>query len=276
MIIELTCLLVAIALAVTGSLTFWPVGAWYDFYIPVVLFIGGYLLTLFGFWFAFISLYGCTISYKKEYKKPNKFALWLLMQGNMYICKHANIKYELRGTNKIPPTQRFLLVCNHRSKFDSMLITAYLGKKNIAFITKPSNMKKIPLAPKLLWANLYLPIDRYDKMKSLEVSKKAADYLTSGATSVGVFPEGTRQSENTIGDFHEGMFNIAIHANAPIVVMTSKGTEMIHKNFPFTRTKVRQDVLAVITPEEYADKTAKQLSDDIHKLMEDHLNEIKL
>ena len=36
-------ILCSLALPVVGSLTFWPVHQWYDFYIPIVLLVAGFI-----------------------------------------------------------------------------------------------------------------------------------------------------------------------------------------------------------------------------------------
>ena len=120
----------------------------------------------------------------------------------------------------------------------------------------------------------YLSVDRDDKLQSLETFRRAVSLLQNNAASIGIFPEGTRQTETTIGEFHEGTFNIPIHAKAPIVVTTMKNTERVHKNFPFKITKVKWDIIAVITYEEYQGMTAKALSDMVHDMMKEHLEQM--
>ena len=70
-----------------------------------------------------------------------------------------------------------------------------------------------------------------------------------------------------LGDFHEGVFNIAIKAKCPVVVVTFKNTENIHKNFPKRSTKVKMKIVSTIPYEYFQDKTAKQLSDEVHEIM---------
>lgn len=273
MVVEFICQISAFALAISGSFTFWKVQHLYEFYIPIILFIAGYLLGIAISWMIIDITGRVMFSKKKEYtKKPSKIARFWLIQGIWFINHHAMIKLDLRGKEKVPQKSRFLIVCNHRSKFDSMLITEKFGQRDIAFITKESNMK-IPLAGRLMIGLRYLPVDRDDKLQSLLKMREAVSLIENDYSSVGVFPEGTRQSTKTIGDFHEGMLNIAIKSRVPIVVITTKGTDQIHKRFP-RPTKVRMDVLAIIHPEEYDGMSAKSLSDMIHNMMESHIEEM--
>lgn len=271
MIFEIFTLLCSVGLAVTGSLTFWPVHHWYDFYIPIVLLIAGYLagIALICLWLTFATLF---VNTKKEPKKINKWARFWFTQGLYYLNKHSLAIVKVKGREKLPKNQRFLLICNHKSKFDSMLISEIFYRSNIAFITKESNTK-IPWGGKFMHDLCYLPVDRDDKLQSLLQFKKAAEYLQNNVCSVGVFPEGTRQKPDVIlGDFHEGCFNIAIKSGVPIVIVTTKNTDLINKNFPFKFTPVTIEIVGVIPHEEIADKPSKAVSDMVHEIMYNNLS----
>ena len=148
------------------------------------------------------------------------------------------------------------------------------GKKDIAFITKKEN-KKILIAGRLFPALCYISVDRDDKLQSLEAFKRAITLMNDDVTSIGVFPEGTRQTEKVIGEFHEGPFNIAIHAKAPIVVSTLVNTDRVAKNWPLKPTTVRFDIISVIRYEDYQGMTAKALSDMVHTMMEENLRKVR-
>ena len=116
-----------------------------------------------------------------------------------------------------------------------------------------------------------MPVNRADKMQSLEQFKKAAELIGSGASSVGIYPEGSRQEASVVlADFHNGAFNIAIRTKCPVVIMTMKGTADIHKRFP-RRTKVEMKVVQVLYWEDYSTMNATELCDYVHQIM---LNEL--
>ena len=270
MFLELICFLCGVGLAVSGSLTFWPVHAWWDFYIPIVLYIAGWIAGI-GVIFLIEWTAGLFVSQKKNYLKVSPWARFWFNTGLRFITNHAHIWVKSTGKVKIPQKEKFVLVCNHRSKFDNFIITEQLGRRNIAFITKKEN-KKIPVAGAFFPGLCYVAIDRDDKMQSLQGFKRAISLIEENVASIGVFPEGTRQTEeNVVGEFHEGVFNIAIHSKAPIVVTAIKGTDLVHKRWPVKATQVKWDVISVIPYEEYQDLPAKALSDKVRKLILDHL-----
>lgn len=273
MFLELICFLCGASLAITGSLTFWPVTHWYDFYIPIVLYVAGWIAGI-GVLFLIEWIAGLFVNKKKEYNHVSKWARFWFNTGLRFIINHAHIWVRANGKFKIPQKEKFLLVCNHRSKFDNFVITMQLGKRDIAFITKKEN-KKIPVANAFFNGLCYISIDRDDKMQSLLGFKRAASLIENNIASVGVFPEGTRQTKKVIGDsFHEGAFNIAIHCKAPIVVTALKNTDLIHKRWPWKATLVKWDIVAVLTYDEYHDLPAKAISDKIYKMLEEHLQEM--
>ena len=204
--------------------------------------------------------------------QPSNFARFLLTHGMWYIDFHANVRLKKVGLDKIP-NETFLMVGNHKSKFDPMITAAVFRKRHLAFVTKEDNMK-IPLAPRLMWRNCYMPVDRSDKLQSLEQFKKAAELISSGASSVGIYPEGSRQGPDVIlAPFHNGTFNIAIKTGCPIVILTMRGTAYIHKNFPFKRSKIEMRVVQVLYKEDYEGMNATQLSDYVHEIMYNDLKD---
>ena len=270
MLASIVAVITALALAISSAFTFWPVHQWYDFYRPLVMLIAGYVAGIAIMWI-FYDINGRIISSKKKvYTKPSKWARFLLNNGMEYVDFHARVRVKKVGLEKIP-NEPFLLVSNHKSKFDPMIVAAILKKRDLAFITKESNMK-IPLAHRLMWRNCYMPVNRADKLQSLEQFKRAAELIGSGASSVGVYPEGSRQNEDVVlAEFHNGVFNIATKTGCPIVIITMRNTLKIHKNFPFKRTRVEMRCVQVLYKEDYASMNSAELSDHVHKIMLDDL-----
>ena len=273
MIIYFSTLLISLALAVSGSLTFWPIHHWYDFYIPIVLFVAG-VVGMILLWILLILIFGLFV--KKEYhSEQSKWARFWLEQGHDFLMIAANIKVKINGKEKLPTSQRFLLVGNHRSDYDSMVMTSKLKKYDLVFVTKESNYK-IPFFGRLLYGACFYPVDRNDQLQSLETFKRCSELITSGKNSVAVFPEGKRQRDTIIGDFHEGVFNIALRAKCPIVVVTEDGGEAVRYRTPFRRTTITVDVLGVIPYDDMVGETAKSLSDKVHQIMYEHLERIDI
>lgn len=269
MLAEFTIYLLDITFTVLMCQFVIPKGHGYLYWSPFLLLIAGYILGLALVWLS-LSIFCQIYSKKKTYNKPSKVANFLLRHCVGYINIHARVKLKVIQ-NEPWPKERFLLVCNHLSRFDPMIVIHKYGKLGMAFITKPSNFK-IPIGGHFMKAGCYMAIEREDKLKSLEVMKEASRLIEENLASIGVYPEGKRMEvEDHVGEFHEGVFAIAMKANAPIVVTSIIGSENIAKNFPWKRTKVKYQILKVIYPSEYQGKTTKAVSDYARQLMKDSL-----
>ena len=271
MVFLIFSLLCSFSLAIVGSLTFWPVRHGYDFYIPIVLFIAGYVAATVFLWVVIDLIGRITVNRKKQYTKVYKLNRWILNNGMAYIRRLAMITCKITGKEKIPHGTRYLLVCNHLSNFDNFLISEKVAMHdNLAFVAKKSNFK-IPLATFHLHKNLYLSIDRSDLLQSLQVMKTASEFIANGVTSYVIFPEGTRSKTGELGPFHEGVFNVAIKAKCPIVICTIKGTKGVGKRWPRI-TKTHINVCHVMNVDEYDGLTAKAISDKVREIMLYDLN----
>lgn len=271
MLITISTILVSIALSVLSSLFVWKVEFWYDFYKPILIFIAGYALMI-ALWYILVWLFGRFVNKDVHKKHVSRWSHFWLVEGCRFLQIHCTIFIKVTGKYKLPKT-KYLLVCNHRSNFDPMTLIPALSKEKISFVTKKSNYK-IPLFTSFMKGMNFLPVDREDHLQSLEMFKRGTELIQQGISSVCVYPEGTRQLNEIMGPFHEGVFNIAMHARCPIVIATIKGAEMVHKNCFRRPTKVQIDILGVYQYDDYRAMTAKALSDKIHRIMSEHLDRI--
>ena len=273
MIFEFIVLGLAVAHAVIAPLTYWKIMGWYDFYIPIVIFIGTYILGLLLVivFLLFAGLFSKWLLKKYPHNKLFTYrARFFLKQALILINIHCNVSVRDKGLGKIPRNERFLLVCNHISNFDPMVTINHLTRYEVDFITKPENMK-IPVAGNFLQALNFLAINREDRMQSLQVMQEAIKLISEDICSIGVYPEGTRGHKKEMLPFHEGVFTIALKAHCPIVIVTVKNTDKIRKRAPFKHTTVYHDIVNVIPYEEIEGQTPKAVSDLVRSIMENNL-----
>lgn len=263
--------IIAIDLAFTCLITNYliPVGNYYHYWAPFLLLIAGYLIGL-AIVFILFAIYGSFFKKDKDYEKPSYIALWWLNQAIKYIDYHARAKVKVEYVEPFPEG-RFLLVCNHLSRFDPMVLADKFSDKQMVFISKPSNFN-IPIGGHLMKRGCYMAIVREDKLKSLQTINEAIRLIQKDYVSVGISPEGTRGKDPSyIAEFHEGIFAVATKNNVPIVVTTIQGAENIVHNFPWKRTKVKIKVLKVIYPNQYQGMTVKAISDYTRNLMQEDI-----
>ena len=205
-----------------------------------------------GLWFSTIFL-----PKKDPIDKPRNF--YGIIQ---FVCDWAmtalRVKINFKGMEKFPD-EPFVLVSNHISNFDPVVVLAKVKGRKIAFISKPSNFK-IPVAGPYTHNAGFLAIDRQNAIKAMRTIKRAAELIVSEQMIMGIYPEGTRSKTGELLEFKEGAFLLAKRAKAPVVVITTKGTNQIAKRMILKATKVDLEVIEVIDKETVQDMKLSDLS----------------
>lgn len=217
-----------------------------------------------GLWFSTAFL----PSVKKPIEKPRNY--YGIIQ---FVCDWAmtalRVKTVFRGMEKFPD-EPFVLVSNHISNFDPVVVLSKVKGRKIAFISKPSNFK-IPVAGPYTHNAGFLAIDRENAIKAMRTIKRAAELVVSEQMIMGIYPEGTRSKTGELLEFKEGAFLLAKRANAPVVVMTTKGTNNIAKRMVLRSTKVELDVIEVIDAETIQKMRLNELSAHVRASIENAL-----
>ncbi len=211
------------------------------------------------------------VNMKKEYDKESRYYRFLLNSSTFFATKLIRIKLHVTGKNQLPKG-RYLMVSNHRSKFDPILSWLVFGDQQLSFISKPENFK-VPVYGRLIHRLCFMPIDRENPRNALKTIIRAADLITRDVASVAVYPEGTRNYDEGLLPFHNAVFKIAQKANVPIVIVTVKNTYEIQKNYPLHRSHVYIDVVKVLDANEIKKKKTAELGDFIRDTMLEKLNE---
>ena len=205
------------------------------------------LLVLYLLAVAVISLF---VDMEKPQKTVERFYFSTLKYALGLLCVFSRVRIHLSGEDKLP-VGAFLLVANHRSNFDPLVTLWALRGRDLAFISKPENLR----------------IDRDNDRAALRTILDAAALLREGQVSVAIYPEGTRNHGEGLLPFRNGAFKIAQRAKAPIVVMTTENVEKIGKNAPFRHTDVYITIREVISAEEAASLRTGELGEKIRRCM---------
>ncbi len=239
-----------------------------DILLFPLIFIGAYIALNLIFWFSVIVI-SLTVRPKKRYKKPSRFYGFVFNTVYCSICHLVGIKIKASGLENVPK-DKFMLVANHRSKFDNMVIAATLKRSELMFISKPSNFK-IPIGRRFMARCCYLPIDREAPMNAIVTVNECAELVKNNGCCAGVFPEGKRGKGPGVGEFSDGCFLVAKKAKCGILVATLKGTEAVHKNFPFRTTEVELEFLSYISYPEIENQRSGEISASVREIMQSNL-----
>lgn len=230
-----------------------------------------YLLFYLVSWIFVFSCCLC-VNKKQSYEKSNVFWRGVLNYGYFLLISFARIKVVSKGLEKLPKDKNFVIISNHRSKFDNMIIAYKIRPQKLAFISKKENFK-IPFVNRLILRNCYQSLDRGNIRSAIQVINTSAKLIMEGECSIGVFPEGTRSKDNQLLEFMPGCLKVASIAKCPIVVCSLQGTENIHKNFPLRRTKVEFEILDVISENEVAAIKTVELSEKSYTIISNKIKQ---
>lgn len=160
---------------------------------------------------------------------------------------------KVYGKKNFDKSKKYILVCNHQSAFDPIILDIKL-KNKIRFVAKKElwkNKKKSFLFDSVLGC---IPVDR-QKGLTIDTTKKIINILKDGQT-IGIFPEGTRHNSGISEDMSvkNGAVMFALKTKTPILPCYiekkqkafSKNTLIIGKPFElcnFYDQKITKDVL---------------------------------
>lgn len=140
------------------------------------------------------------------------------------ICYMTPIFITCRGKENIDQKQSYVIVANHQSQYDIVVLYSRLGV-DFRWVMK-KELRKVPalgLASEKLG---HIFIDRSNSKKAVESLEQAKKTVTGG-TSVIFFPEGTRSKTGKLGIFKKGAFKMACDLGLPVLPVTVDGTREI-------------------------------------------------
>lgn len=238
---------------------FVPTAAW-AWWQTALLAVGGFVGAFLALNVLFLLLlFVISLFFPKgEPKKESRFWRRWTVHAVRWILDMLRVRVKVEG-RELLPGEPVVLVSNHRSDFDPMAAMVAFSHRPLVYISKESNLR-IPIAGAFVRRCHFLPIDRENPRSALATLKHAASLMREEGLDIGIYPEGTRSYKGGPKPFKEGAFLMAKQAGAPIVLMTTEGTEDIAGHVILRRNTVHLRVLRVISAEEVAATTARELT----------------
>ncbi len=239
-------------------------------WIVPVSFVGGILglavLAFLFFWFM------CQIvDQSKEQKHDSKFYRGMMTLYIGALRKVVRLRIHTEGLEKIPKDGRFMLVCNHTSLADPVVLLHCFAKSQLAFISKRENASMF-LVGNAMHKIMCQTINRENDREALKTIIKCIQLIKDDEVSIAVFPEGYIHPDKKLHHFRSGVFKIAQKTQVPIVVCTLKNTPQFFENLPKLKsTDVQLHLLDVIQPEQYAGMTTVALGNWVYQMMAEDL-----
>lgn len=186
------------------------------------------------------------------------------------IAKLIRIKLDITGEDLIPADSRFVIIGNHTSVLDPVVLMAAFPQCEFAFMAKEET-KKMPIVWQFIISQGGVFVDRESTRSGAKALIDMINLLKADKASVGIFPEGTRSKNGELLPFKPGAVRMAAKAGVPLVVCTIKGTADVFKNLPFKSTRVKIDILKTYTKEEIQTSDHEGLQNAAREMMKENL-----
>lgn len=227
----------------------------------------GAFLALIVLWFLLLLIMSLLVDVKKPQKKDNRFYRLAIHWTADALIALLRVKICTEGTEKIPKSGRFLLVCNHLAEIDPVALMTVFRKSQLAFISKRENDARFLIGP-FLHRIMCQPINRENDREALKTILKCIELLKEDQVSIGVFPEGWVSMDEKLHPLRPGVFKIAQKAGVPIVVCTLQDTQNTVSTIKKLKSpKIQLHILEVIQPEELKDLSTVKIAERVHGLM---------
>lgn len=231
-----------------------------------VSFLGAVLVQLLAaFLFLYILCRRVDTSIPQEHDDPfYRKVTYLYCEA---ICSLLRMKLHIVGLEKTPKEGRFLLVCNHLSLLDPVVLYACFQKSQLAFISKRENNSMF-LVGNLMHRLMAQLINRENDREALKTILKCIDLIKEDEVSIAVFPEGYTSDNHHLQKLRSGVFKIATKAKVPIAVCTLQGTDQVKENMKrLKRTTIEVHLIDVIPVEAQQGRTATDIGEQIYQMM---------
>ena len=261
--INILFVLISIISGFFFALSVVKITALYEFWVILVIGLVSYIACI-VIYLLVIAIMSLFVTTKKKYTKQNKFYYFMVREACDFICNFLRVRVHIRGKEKLPKDSNFLLVGNHISGLDPILIIGTFKSRVFGAISKPENIK-MPFIGKIIYRTFILPIDRENPRNAVGTIVQAGDLIKNTGINMILYPEGTRNKTGVgLLPFKNGGFKIAQKAGVPIVVVNTIGSNKVLKRFPFS-TKVSLDIVDVIYPKDYEGLNTNDIGDKVRE-----------
>jgi 1-acyl-sn-glycerol-3-phosphate acyltransferase len=195
-----------------------------------------------------------------------------MRQGARLLFRLGRIPLSVEGVEQLPQEQACVIVTNHASYLDGVMLVAALPIK-FSFVAK-AELDRQFIPRRFLRRIGAVFVERFDKQRGVADARRTVQTVQAGRSLV-FFPEGTFTRMPGLLPFHMGAFVAAAEAGVPVVPVTIRGTRSLLRadsHFP-RRGVVRVIVASRILPEGTDWAAAVKLRDAARAALLTHLGE---
>ncbi|MCA9116600.1 MAG: 1-acyl-sn-glycerol-3-phosphate acyltransferase [Planctomycetaceae bacterium] len=172
--------------------------------------------------------------------------IWYTCQLLLQVVFTFWLRYRCRGIENLPADGPALLLINHQSFLDPLLVGLPLDRP-VSFLARDS-LFRIPVVGTILRLTYVVPIDR--SAASTRSIRTLTSRLDAGWMT-GIFPEGTRSEDGQVGPLKPGFVAIVRRTGAPLIPVGIAGA---NRAMPRSSRGIRRETVRVVIGEALPDE----------------------
>jgi 1-acyl-sn-glycerol-3-phosphate acyltransferase len=178
--------------------------------------------------------------------------LWYSLQMLAHLAFCLWFRLRSRGAEKLPARGGALLLINHQSFLDPLVVGEQLTRP-VSYVARDS-LFRVPVVGWILRNTYVFPISR--EAASSSTIKDAVRRMQHGFF-VGIFPEGTRSIDGTLGEMKPGFLALVRRGGVPVYPVGISGSG---RAFPRDTWIVRPRTIRVVFGEPFTDVEIRELT----------------
>ncbi len=137
--------------------------------------------------------------------------VWLTIQFTLRLVFAVWLRYRARAIENLPAEGGGLVLVNHQSFLDPMLVGLPL-RRPVSYLARDT-LFRVPVIGWIIRNTYVMPINR-DAASTASI-RNALKRMEHGFL-VGLFPEGTRSDDGKVGEFKPGFISLIRRAKVPV------------------------------------------------------------
>ena len=216
-----------------------------------------------------VVLWAVTAPFDRRKVALHQFTcLW----ASLYTWLNPAWPVTIVGREKLRAEEARVMVSNHLSLLDILVLFRLFS--HYKWVSKIENFR-VPCVGWNMSLNGYIKLKRGDRQSVVQMIRECEATLAAGS-SIMMFPEGTRSPTGRMRSFKTGAFEIAIKTGSPILPLVIDGSANALPKAGFVlqgRHPISVTVLDVISPEDFGDRSAEDLTLHVRGLIAQQLEE---
>ncbi len=175
-----------------------------------------------------------TDNHNTAYRNPEFYNFWrrcfqYIITHIFYMIRFKLVyRLEVQGKENIPNENDYIIAANHLSTLDPPLVVGIMNR-GVAYMAK----KELFENPFMHWWLNWLGAFAVDREKVSVSTIKTVKTIKSTGWVLGIFPQGTRQTDGEIKNVAKGFAALAKSTKCGILPVGITGTDEV-KRLPFT------------------------------------------